>query len=167
MEDVLQSSDELAQRWTSSRWLRRWLPTMLAWCPRPRGIGPPASGGPLGARSARCLLLPVCVCVASLACLMQAVAYLGATSVRRAQSPRAGRAAKLGLIHRAEPARGVGAPCSPQQGCGSGEGRGGDRRGRGPTPSATWSAGRGGPGKGGLRWRRAGGGGYWERRSPG
>ena len=42
----------------------------------------------------------------------------------------------------------------------------GGRRG-GPTPSVTWSAGRGGPGKGGRRWMRGGGGGCWERRSRG
>ena len=39
--------------------------------------------------------------------------------------------------------------------------------GRGPAPSATWSAGREGPGRGGLRCRRANGGGCWERRSRG
>ena len=43
----------------------------------------------------------------------------------------------------------------------------GGREKRVPAPSVTWSAGRGGPGKGGLRWRRAGGGGCWERRSRG
>ena len=37
----------------------------------------------------------------------------------------------------------------------------------GPAPSATWSAGQGGPGKGGRRWMRGGGGGCWERRSRG
>ena len=45
--------------------------------------------------------------------------------------------------------------------------RGGGGRSEGAAPSATWSAGRGGQGEGGLRWRRAGGGGCWERRSRG
>ena len=47
----------------------------------------------------------------------------------------------------------------------------GKTRGRGekggPAPSVTWSAGQGGPGKGGRRWMRGGGGGCWERRSRG
>ena len=41
------------------------------------------------------------------------------------------------------------------------------RENRGPHPSVTWSAGRGGPGKGGRRWMRGGGGGCWGRRSRG
>ena len=47
-----------------------------------------------------------------------------------------------------------------------------ERRGEGgriggPAPSGTWSAGRGGPGKGGRRWMRGGGGGWWGRRTRG
>ena len=37
----------------------------------------------------------------------------------------------------------------------------------GDPPFQTWSAGRGGPGERGLRWRRAGGGRCWEKRSRG
>ena len=92
-------------------------------------MGPLASGGPLGVRSVRCMLLPVFICMASLARLMWPVAGPWATPVRRA--PHAGRAAKFGLIHGAEPARGVGDPCSPQQGCGSGVGGEGGRERRG------------------------------------
>ena len=33
----------------------------------------------------------------------------------------------------------------------------------GPAPSVTWSAGRGGPGKGGRRLKSGGGGGCWGR----
>ena len=49
----------------------------------------------------------------------------------------------------------------------SGRGRRGEgeRRG-GPAPSVTWSAGQGGPAKGGRRWMRGVGGGCLERRSP-
>ena len=43
----------------------------------------------------------------------------------------------------------------------------GRRERRGPAPLATWSTGQGGAGKGGLRYKRAGGGGCWERRSRG
>ena len=43
----------------------------------------------------------------------------------------------------------------------------GRREKRGPAPSVTWSAGRGGPEKGGRRWMRGGGGGCWGWRSRG
>ena len=87
-------------------------------------MGPLASQGALGARSVHCALLPVCICMASLARFMWAVAGPCTMPVRRARIPRAGRVAKFGFIHGAEPARGVGDPCSLLQVRGSGVGAG-------------------------------------------
>ena len=60
---------------------------------------------------------------------------------------------------------GSGGACPLCEVGGEEEGKAGEKGGH--VPSATWSAGQGGPGEGGRSWMRGGGGGWWERRSRG